>query len=154
MFLLQTVVLSSIHLFGAVPSIIISFIICVMMLENEFRTAVTISAICAVIMGAVGSRNFTLVTLSYVYCGIIAFSLRKKPKYVGNYAKTLFWTFVTSLLTEIMILSVAERNFTSDMFLLDALPTSVFNICLSALLYPILKKTLYKEEKKKRLLID
>ena len=42
-FLVQTVVLSPIHIFGAVPSAVLAFVMCVAILENEFRTAVIIS---------------------------------------------------------------------------------------------------------------
>ena len=49
-FLVQTVVLSPIHIFGAVPSAVLAFVMCVAILENEFRTAVIISGICAVVM--------------------------------------------------------------------------------------------------------
>ena len=45
-FLVQTVVLSPIHIFGAVPSAVLAFVMCVAILENEFRTAVIISGIC------------------------------------------------------------------------------------------------------------
>ena len=48
-FLVQTVVLSPIHIFGAVPSAVLAFVMCVAILENEFRTAVIISGICAVV---------------------------------------------------------------------------------------------------------
>ena len=70
-FLVQTVVLSPIHIFGAVPSAVLAFVMCVAILENEFRTAVIISGICAVVMGAIGGRNFTEITLFYAYSSII-----------------------------------------------------------------------------------
>lgn len=75
-FLVQTVVLSPIHIFGAVPSAVLAFVMCVAILENEFRTAVIISGICAVVMGAIGGRNFTEITLFYAYSSIIVFAAR------------------------------------------------------------------------------
>ena len=134
-FLVQTVVLSPIHIFGAVPSAVLAFVMCVAILENEFRTAVIISGICAVVMGAIGGRNFTEITLFYAYSSIIVFAARKRPRYVGNFPKTIVWTFIMSAIFS------------------DALPTAVFNTVIAVILYPILKKTLYKEEKKKKLLI-
>ena len=93
-FLVQTVVLSPIHIFGAVPSAVLAFVMCVAILENEFRTAVIISGICAVVMGAIGGRNFTEITLFYAYSSIIVFAARKRPRYVGNFPKTIVWTFI------------------------------------------------------------
>ena len=129
-FLVQTVVLSPIHIFGAVPSAVLAFVMCVAILENEFRTAVIISGICAVVMGAIGGRNFTEITLFYAYSSIIVLAARKRPRYV-----------------------IREMTLDVSVIFSDALPTAVFNTVIAVILYPILKKTLYKEEKKKKLLI-
>ena len=125
-FLVQTVVLSPIHIFGAVPSAVLAFVMCVAILENEFRTAVIISGICAVVMGAIGGRNFP---------------------------KTIVWTFIMSAILEILLFVIREMTLDVSVIFSDALPTAVFNTVIAVILYPILKKTLYKEEKKKKLLI-
>lgn len=122
-------------------------------LENEFRTAVIISGICAVVMGAIGGRNFTEITLFYAYSSIIVFAARKRPRYVGNFPKTIVWTFIMSAILEILLFVIREMTFDVSVIFSDALPTAVFNTVIAVILYPILKKTLYKEEKKKKLLI-
>ena len=142
-FLVQTVVLSPIHIFGAVPSAVLAFVMCVAILENEFRTAVIISGICAVVMGAIGGRNFTEITLFYAY----------SSRYVGNFPKTIVWTFIMSAILEILLFVIREMTLDVSVIFSDALPTAVFNTVIAVILYPILKKTLYKEEKKKKLLI-
>ena len=152
-FLVQTVVLSPIHIFGAVPSAVLAFVMCVAILENEFRTAVIISGICAVVMGAIGGRNFTEITLFYAYSSIIVFAARKRPRYVGNFPKTIVWTFIMSAILEILLFVIREMTLDVSVIFSDALPTAVFNTVIAVILYPILKKTLYKEEKKKKLLI-
>ena len=152
-FLVQTVVLSPIHIFGAVPSAVLAFVMCVEILENEFRTAVIISGICAVVMGAIGGRNFTEITLFYAYSSIIVFAARKRPRYVGNFPKTIVWTFIMSAILEILLFVIREMTLDVSVIFSDALPTAVFNTVIAVILYPILKKTLYKEEKKKKLLI-
>ena len=75
-FLIQTVILARVHIFGAVPSLVMAYVICVMILENEFRNAVTISIICSAAMGALGGREFAVTVLFYVYSSIIIFALR------------------------------------------------------------------------------
>ena len=152
-FLVQTVVLSPIHIFGAVPSAVLAFVMCVAILENEFRTAVIISGICAVVMGAIGGRSFTEITLFYAYSSIIVFAARKRPRYVGNFPKTIVWTFIMSAILEILLFAIREMTLDVSVIFSDALPTAVFNTVIAVILYPILKKTLYKEEKKKKLLI-
>ena len=159
-FLVQTVVLSPIHIFGAVPSAVLAFVMCVAILENEFRTAVIISGICAVVMGAIGGRNFTEITLFYAYSSIIVFAARKRPRYVGNFPNlalpsllVTFLNFIMSAILEILLFVIREMTLDVSVIFSDALPTAVFNTVIAVILYPILKKTLYKEEKKKKLLI-
>lgn len=152
-FLIQTVILARVHIFGAVPSLVMAYVMCVMLLENEFRSAVTISIICAAAMGALSGREFAGTVLFYVYSSIIVFALRKKPRYVGNLPKAVVWTFLASGVMEIMYDVLRTLSVSADILLYDALPTAVFNAVLALILYPILKATMYREEKKKKLLI-
>ena len=41
----------------------------------------------------------------------------------------------------------------TEMLLHDALPTAIFSAVLTLIVYPVLKVTMYREEKKKKLLI-
>lgn len=152
-FLLQTVVVSHIHILGAVPSLVISFILCIVIMENEFRNAVIISSICAAAMGALSGREFVIMTLAYVYSSIIVFRLRKKPAYISNFSKTLMWTFIVSAAIEILYFMIMNWTINLNVLLYDALPTAVLNILGTLVLYPILKRTMYKEEKKKLLIV-
>lgn len=151
-FLIQTVILARIHILGAAPSLVMAYVVCVMILENEFKTAVTISIICAAAMGAIGGRTFVPVTLFYTYSSIIIFSARKKPVYFADSVKALMWTFIMSALSEIIFFAADNFTLNCDMLLHGALPTAVFNTAVTAVLYPLLKKTMYKEKKKKLLI--
>ena len=152
-FLIQTVILARVHIFGAVPSLVMAYVICVMILENEFRNAVTISIICSAAMGALGGREFAVTVLFYVYSSIIIFALRKKPAYVGNLPKAVVWTFLASGVMEILYFAIRTRSVNTEMLLHDALPTAIFSAVLTLIVYPVLKVTMYREEKKKKLLI-
>lgn len=153
-FLIQTVVLSSFHIMGAVPSLVLGFIICVMISENEFRTAMVITVICSVSVGAICTDSFVFTTLFYVYASIIVFSLRKKPAYVNDYLKALVWTFIISAIVEVVLFALDTMSVNVRMLLYDALPTAAVNTILTAVLYPLLRKTLYNQEKRKKLLIS
>ncbi|MDY3972678.1 MAG: hypothetical protein SOZ28_08235 [Clostridia bacterium] len=152
-FLIQTVILARVHIFGAVPSLVMAYVICVMLLENEFRNAVTISIICSAAMGALGGREFAVTVLFYVYSSIIIFALRKKPAYVGNLPKAVVWTFLASGVMEILYFAIRTLSVNTGMLLHDALPTAIFSAVLALIVYPVLKVTMYREEKKKKLLI-
>lgn len=151
--LIQTAALARVHVFGAAPSLALGYVVCVMMMENEFKDAVIISIIVSVLFGALCGRGFEAVTLFYVYSSIIIFSVRKKPRYIGTFAKALLWTFVCSSLLEVLLFALATMTVSVEMLLTDALPTAVINTILAAVIYPILKKTMYAEEKKKLLIV-
>ncbi len=151
-FLIQTVILARIHVFGAAPSIVLSYAVCIAVLENEFNSAAVISIICAAAMGALGGRSFILTTLFYTYSSIIIFAARKKPAYMNNAVKALFWTFVASALSEIMFFSADAFTLTYDMLITNALPTAVINTALTAVVYPILNASMYREKKRKLLI--
>ena len=152
-FLIQTVILARVHIFGAVPSLVMAYVVCVMLLENEFRNAVTISIICSAAMGTLGGREFAVTVLFYVYSSIIIFALRKKPAYVGNLPKAVVWTFLASGVMEILYFAIRTLSVNTEMLLHDALPTAIFSAVLALIVYPVLKVTMYREEKKKKLLI-
>ena len=152
-FLIQTVILARVHIFGAVPSLVMAYVVCVMLLENEFRNAVTISIICSAAMGALGGREFAVTVLFYVYSSIIIFALRKKPAYIGNLPKAVVWTFLASGVMEILYFAIRTLSVNTEMLLHDALPTAIFSAVLALIVYPVLKVTMYREEKKKKLLI-
>ncbi len=152
-FIIQTVILARVHILGAVPSLIMAYMICVVMLENEFINAVTISIICAGAAGALCGREFVITVLSYVYSAVIVFALRKKPLYIGNAPKALLWTFIASAAMEIVFFAAGHLSINTHMLLYNALPTAVFNTVLAALVYPVLKAVMYKEKKKKLLII-
>lgn len=151
-FLIQTVIAARFNFFGSSVSVVIGYIICVMIFENEFRSAATISIICSAAAGALCGRDFIVTTLYYVYSSVAVFALRKKPVYAGNFIKTLMWTFVLSAGLEVVFYALGNLSVSVDMLLYDALPTAVINTVAAAVIYPILKKTMYKEEKKKLLI--
>lgn len=152
-FLIQTVVLSRIHVFFAVPSAVMVYMVSVMMLENEFRRAAVIGIVCAVAMGALCGRDFVIVTLFYTYAALVVFALRKKPAYVGFYPKTVMWSVLLSSVLEVIFILLETKTLNIQMLLMSVLPTAIFNAVLALIIYPILKKTMYKEKKKKLLIV-
>lgn len=69
------------------------------------------------------------------------------------FRKRLYGPLLWSAILEILLFVIREMTLDVSVIFSDALPTAVFNTVIAVILYPILKKTLYKEEKKKKLLI-
>lgn len=152
-FLIQTVILRHIHILGAVPSLVMAYVVCIIIMENEFSSAVTISTICSFVMGALSGRDFIIMTLFYAYTSIIVFALRKKPAYVNNGVKAAAWTFILSAVLEIIFFLLGNGFLNVRALIYIALPTAVINTVIAGIVYPILKRTMYKEEKKKLLIV-
>ena len=152
-FLVQTVILSRVHAFGAVPSVVLPYLVSIVILENEFRRAITLSIICAAAAGALCGRSFVVTVLFLVYAAIIIFALRKKPLYVSSIVKTVFYTFFVSGIIEILYFVTAYHTLNPDVLLHTVLPTAIINSIFALIIYPLLKITMYREEKREKLLI-
>lgn len=153
-FLIQTVILARGHILGAVPSLVLPFIICTALLEDEFGSAALICAICSAAAGALCGREFVVVALYYFYCAAGVFFLRKKPLYIKGLVKAVFWTLVMSGILEILFFALRNMTLTAEALIYDALPTAIINAIFAVIIYPLLKRTMYREEKKKLLIGD
>lgn len=154
LFLLQTTALARIHIFQAVPFIIMPYAVCVAILDDDFDVAAIIGIVCAVLAGSLCGREFTVVTLFMVFAVLIVNGFRNRPAYISGFFKSVFWTFLLSGVFEIVCYAVENINLTVHMLLFDALPTAVINTLMCVIIYPLLKKIMYKKEEKKLLLGD
>lgn len=153
-FLIQTVILARVHVFSAMPSVVLPFVVCVMLLDDDYKSAWVMSLICAFGAGALCGREFIVQVLFTFYTSLIVFALRKKPLYIGGFIKGIGWTFILSGIMEIIFLVLRSHTLTTDMLLYAALPTAIINAIFVFAIYPVLKWTMYKDEKKKLLIGD
>lgn len=153
-FLIQTVILARVHIFSAMPSLVLPYVVCVMLLEDDFKAAWIVSLICAAAAGALCGREFIVQVLYIFYTSLAVFALRKKPLYISGFLKGIGWTFILSAVMEIIFLVLRSHTLNCDMLLYAVLPTAVINAAFVFVIYPILKRTMYKEEKKKLLIGD
>ena len=153
-FLIQTVILARVHIFSAMPSLVLPYVVCIMLLEDDYKSAWIISLICSFGAGALCGREFIVQVLFTFYTSLIVFALRKKPLYIGGFIKGIGWTFILSGVMEIIFLVLRSHTLNGDMLLYAALPTAVINAIFVFAIYPLLKRTMYKEDKKKLLIGD
>ena len=139
-FLIQTVVLSGIHVYDAVPSMVLPFVVCAALMEEDFITTAAVSGICALIAGAFTGHSY-IVTVLYIF-------------YASLLVKAFTWTFLISGIMEIIFRVLDAGTVTTNMLLYSALPFAVINTLFVILIYPLLTRTMYKEDKKKLLIGD
>lgn len=151
-FLLQTTVFSRIHIFLGLPSVIPAYVISVALLDDDFDAVAVITIVCAFLSGALCGREFTVMTLYIVFTSFFIFSFKHKPRYMGMFPKALFYVFILSGVFEIMYFFMRNMTVTVQMLLWGALPTAIVNTLLCVILFPILKRTMYRAEEKKLVL--
>lgn len=153
-FLIQTVILAHVSAQGFVISLVAPYVVCVMLLEDDFRNACIISAVCSAAAGALCGTQFVVMTLYIFYISIVVFALRKKPLYVHDIFRAVFWTFIMSGILAVLTYFFGTRTMNVHMLIHSALPSAAVNIVFVFILYPLLKRTMYREEKKKLLIGD
>ena len=153
-FLVQTVILSGIHIYNAVPSLVLPFIVCAALMEEGVTAAAVIGGICALIAGAFTGHSYIVTVLYIFYASVLVFALKSKPLYVHKAVKAFVWTFVLSGIMEMIFRFIDEGNVTADMLLYSVLPYAAVNMAFVIIIYPLLKRTMYKEDKEKLLIGD
>ena len=153
-FLIQTVVLSGIHVYDAVPSLVLPFVVCAALMEESAVEAVVISAVCALVAGAFTGRSYIVTALYNFYAGMVVFAVKAKPLYINKAVKAFALTFILSGIMEAIFRLLDAGTVTTSMLLYSALPFAVINTLFVILVYPLLTRTMYKEDKKKLLIGD
>lgn len=153
-FLIQTVVLSGIHVYDAVPSLVLPFVVCVALMEEDVITTAVVSGICAFIAGAFTGHSYIVTALYIFYAGMLISALKSKPRYISRTVKAFTQTFILSGIMETIFRFIDAGTVTADMLLYSALPFAVINTMFVILIYPLLTCTMYKEDKEKLLIGD
>ena len=153
-FLVQTAVLSGVHVYDAIPSLVLPFTICAALMQEDFMTTAVISGICALTAGAFTSHSYIVTVLYIFYASILVYALKSKPLYVNRAVKAFVWTFILSGLMEMIFRVIDAGTLTTNALLYSALPFASVNTAFVIIIYPLLKRTMYKEDKKKLLIGD
>ena len=153
-FIVQTVILSGIHVFNAVPSLALPFVVCAALMEEDVVTTAVVSGICALIAGAFTGRSYIVTVLCIFYASVLVFVLKSKPLYVHRAVKAFVWTFILSGVMETIFRFIDVGSVTVDILLYSALPYAAINTLFVIIIYPLLKRTMYKEDKEKLLIGD
>ena len=153
-FLVQTVILSGIHVYNAVPSVVLPFTVCFVLMEEDMITASVIIGICALTAGAFTGHSYIVTVLYIFYASMLIFALKSKPVYIGRAVKAFVWTFIVSGIMEIIFRALDAGTVTTDALMYSVLPSAIVNTIFVIIIYPLFKRTMYKEDKVKLLIGD
>lgn len=146
MFLVQTVLMNYVKTAGARPDLVLPFIICAALMEDSFNRAMTVSGICALMAASLCGRNFNLALVFYMAAALFAFGLRNRPRYVPDFAKYIVCAVLGGAVLEALsylLLYKGVGNLGVNAVAVYAV-TVVYDALAALILYPILRKTVYK----------
>lgn len=152
LFIIEVAVMNRIRFFNSAPDLVFAFAIVYAMIEEEYEYAIGAAVICGICTGSVCSGSFSVSTLMYSYGAIIVKAFENKMRYIPDFAKALFWTFVMSAAGEAIMYFALNLSFEMSVLWRVILPFSVCNTIAAAILYPIVKKTMIIVDEKKKLI--
>lgn len=152
LFIIEVTIMNRIRFFNSAPDLVFAFAIVYAMLEEEYEYAVGTAIICGICTGSVCSESFSVSTLMYSYSAVLIKAFENKLRYIPDFAKALFCTFVMSAAGEAVMYFALNLSFEISVLWRVILPFGLCNTAAAAILYPIVKKTMVIVDEKKKLI--
>ena len=154
LFLVQTVLINDIRIYSMCPDIILPFVIVSAIKEDSFKLSTAVGIVCAVISGALCGKNFYFAVLFYTYTSALVFNLRRHPRYMPDFVRYILWVFFASLVSEIISYLILYMSFDWFLkaFILYMLPSALYTLAASLVIYPLANAALYKSNVKRTLI--
>lgn len=154
LFVIEIVFINRLGFFASAPDIVFAFALSYAMLEEDYYYAIGVSIICGVCTGSICSGSFGVSVLMYSYSAIIVKACANKLRYIPDIAKTLFWVFVLSAAGNAVIYFTLNLSFEANVLWRVILPYCMCNLAATAVIYPLVKKTMVIVDEKKKLIPD
>lgn len=154
LFVIEIVFINRLGFFASAPDIVFAFAVSYAMLEEDYYYAIGVSIICGVCTGSVCSGSFGVSVLMYSYSAILVKACANKLRYIPDSAKTLFWVFVLSAAGNAVIYFTLNLSFEASVLWRVVLPYCMCNLAATAVIYPLVKKTMVIVDEKKKLIPD
>ena len=154
LFLVQTVIINDLRAFSVRPDIILPFVVLSALKEDSFKVASVLSVVCAVLAGALCGKNFPFAVLFYTYTGAIVFNTKRRSRYMPTLLRYFLWVGAAALISETVSYLILYKSLQWFLkaFILYMIPSVIYTLITSAILYPIIVSTLYKTGIKKHLI--
>lgn len=148
----QTVFAHYIRIFDTSPLFILPTVIVIMFMEDEFSNAMIIAAIGSVCAGVFTGRNFFISIIIVMLFSIIIFSCRARLRYMPEIWKVVLWTGIVTFIWETLSYLCLYHTLSGyiSMLVPHVLVSIIYNIVISCIIYPLIKKTIYGYKEKRR----
>ena len=140
------------RIFGAVPALTFAFLVCVALNDDNFYTAAVTGGVCGMLAGSLLGRSFSFIFIFYTLSAAAVYTFRKKPRYTHAVFKAVFWCGLLTAVMELVLFALETRSISLFALYSIALPSVLYNIAAVLVIYPLIMKTVYNEEKQRKLI--
>lgn len=144
--ILETTLGRYIKIQSILPDFVLVFVISYAILEEIPLRRVVMGCICGILMGALGGRGLVFMILWYMYGAYFT------GKVLGRYRKQWFFkaapaVFLVTVSGELFYYLFHHFSVAGffQAFLWTILPVAAYNAALSLVVFPLLRKTIYKK---------
>jgi predicted metal-binding protein len=138
---------------GAVPDFLLAFAVIFAFCERKQELGAYVFLACAVVCGACIGRSFPITVLGISVAGIAAHGAYSKMKYIPECVRAIFITAVAAFAIGAAEFFVAHTALSVRGILYGIVPYTAYTTAAACIMYPIMKKTLFKTEDKKLFVI-
>lgn len=152
LYILQTVFAGAISVMGTVADLLLVFCVAYAFMERSTVSAAGVIIVCSVLNGSAVGRIFPVVTAFTALGGIVSYSFYNYLRFIPSYLRFLFVLVLLSFGLGVIETAIAYRSIGN---ILDAtLPYIIYTAASSVIIYPLLHKTMFKDERGKKFIIQ
>ena len=152
LYILQTVFCGVISVYGAVADLLLVFCLAYAFMERSVLSASTVIIICSVLNGSAAGRVFPVVAAATALGGIVSYSFYNYLRFIPSYLRFLIVVIVTAFVCGTLETVIAYKSIGQALGM--ALPYLIYTAASSVIIYPLLYRTIFNDEKGKKFIIQ
>lgn len=151
LYIIRTVFCGAININGAMPDLLLAFVIVFSCGESDLK--IMIVTLCGILIGSETGRIFQTALFAAAAAAVSAWTFSKKAKVIPSVIKVTLLAFVFSGLLAAADYILEFKTLDLNAIILSALPYAVYTAAAACVMYPAVKRTLFRAEDKKRLIV-
>lgn len=143
----QTVMSRYIAIKGIIPDVVFVFIISFVVLEKKFSYCLSVSLICGLLIDLLSSRGIGANIIAYSYSALVCYAIGEhffKERLLFAVPMVFIMTYLGELVFYVLNYSVFKGIGIFELSELIIVPTTLYNAVITFIIYPLVKKTVYK----------
>ena len=153
MLIVKTVFVKVIGIGGAMPELLLAFAVIFSFHELRLLTTSYVIIACGIAAGSCMGENFTAAVLVTGAAGLVARGASYYFRFIPKYIRCLFITAAAAFVYSFIIYFIHSAAVVPMELLSCVLPYVIYTTAAAAVIYPLIIRTLFHEDKNKKLLM-